>query len=306
MSQNNRHGILVALTNHTNITNGTLLNNSLNGITLMKAKNGDIRHSLSDSNRLHGLYLGNCNHTSVKGIHASHNLNSGLTIFSCKHWTVTNILAKYSYIGMNINRSPGIMQDVYASNNSQELFTIYSEMVMENVSAEYNQFDGIVSCIGDTHMSLVSSNYNGQSGIVVTVSEQTVIINSTTVGNNDSGISLNANNTSIRHLSLKYNGNHGLIDAYSKNTTLTDSNFIHNVGCDINLIQCTKFSIRRTVASIIVHMSKDIYFEGTIFSRLSSSCTICSTADPTSQPAIVELYNSNVMVCLHQKYCLSY
>ena len=299
MSQNNRHGILLALTNHTIITSGTLLNNSLNGITLMKANNSDIRHSLSDSNGLHGLYLGNCNHTFVNGIHASHNLNSGLTIFSCKNWTTTNILAKYShYSGMNINYSPGIMQNVYASNNDKGLFIFDSEMVMENVSAEYNQFDGIVLCIGDTRMSLVSSNYNGQSGILIDISGQTVITNSTSVGNNDSGISLRkANNTSIRYLSLKYNGNHGLIDAYSKNTTLTHSNFIHNVGSDISLIQCTNVSIRKTVASIIVHMSKDIYFEEAIFSGLSSSCTTCSTADPTSQPAIMELYNSNVTVC---------
>ena len=296
MSQNNRHGILLALTNHTIITSGTLLNNSLNGITLMKANNSDIRHSLSDSNGLHGLYLGNCNHTFVNGIHASHNLNSGLTIFSCKNWTTTNILANYS--GMNINYSPGIMQNVYASNNDKGLFIFDSEMVMENVSAEYNQFDGIVLCIGDTRMSLVSSNYNGQSGILIDISGQTVITNSTSVSNNDSGISLRkANNTSIRYLSLKYNGNHGLIDAYSKNTTLTHSNFIHNVGSDISLIQCTNVSIRKTVASIIVHMSKDIYFEEAIFSGLSSSCTTCSTADPTSQPAIMELYNSNVTVC---------
>ena len=298
-SQNNRHGILLALTNHTIITNSTLLNNSLNGITLMKANNSDVHHSLSDNNWFHGLYLGNCNHTSVKGIHASHNAVTGLTIFSCKHLTMTNILAKYSqFSGMIINNSPGIMQNIYASNNGQGLFTLYSEMIMENVSAEYNQFDGIVLSVGDTHMSLVSSNHNGQSGIDVTGSEQTVIINSTSVGNNDGGISLrNANNTSIRHLSSKYNGNYGLIGAYSKNTTLTDSNFIHNVGADISLIQCTKFSIRRTVASIIVHMSKDIYFEEAIFSGLSSSCTTCSTADPTSQQAIMELYNSNVTVC---------
>ena len=299
MSKNNRHGILLALTNYIIITNGTLLNNSLNGLTLMKAKNGDIRHSLSHSNGIHGLFLANCTYTFVNGIHASHNAITGLTIYSCIDLSMTNILAKYSrYYGMNIHSIVGIMRSVYASNNNNDgIFIFDSEMVMENVSAEYNQFDGIDLNFCDTLMSLSSSNHNGNSGIVIAVSGRTVIINSTSNGNNGSGISLeNAHNTSIILLSLKYNGNRGLIDVHSENTTLTDSNFIHNVGGDISLIQCTNFSIMRTVASIIVHMSKDIYFAETLFSGLSSSCTICSSADPTSQPAIVELYNSSVAV----------
>ena len=299
MSQNNRHGILLALTHHTNITNGTLLNNGLNGMTLMKAENSDIHHSLSHSNGIHGLFLGNCTYTFVKGIHASHNAITGLTIYSCTDLSITNILAKYSqYYGINIHNIIGIMRSVYASNNNDTgIFISDSEVVMENVTAEYNHMYGIALTFCDTLMSLTSSNHNGNSGIVIDVSRRTVIINSTSNGNNGSGISLeSAHNTSIIHLSSKYNGNHGLIDVHSKNTSLTDSNFIHNVGGDISLIHCSNFSILRTVASIIAHMSKEIYFAETIFPGLSSSCTICSSADPTSQPAIMELYNSSVAV----------
>ena len=92
--------------------------------------------------------------------------------------------------------------------------------------------------------------------------------------------------------------NAGLIDSNSVNTTLLDSEVIQNKGDDIRLVNSRDFKVVRTATYLTAHTSDGIYFEDIIFSGMSSSSesTISSTIEPTSLPAIVELYNSNATV----------
>ena len=172
-----------------------------------------------------------------------------------------------------------------------------ADMYMENVTADFNHKNGIALEVSSISMTLVSSNHNHNSGIVIIDSIETIIMNSSFTSNNGSGIQLDsASNTKIMHMSSKYNGKYGVIDTYSMSTTITDSHLFHNEGGDITLIRTTDFSIVRTVATIVAHISNRVHLKDTIFSGMSSSSTFSSTVDPTSLPAIVELYNSNATV----------
>ena len=320
MSQNNRHGIMLVLTSHVNITNSTLLNNRLGGITLIEANNSDIHHTLSDSNGNYGFFLYTCTDTSVNGVCATHNLERGFLIASCTKVTMVNITMKHNKIeGLHIQNSKGRMksayasnnghgmhfddsdmqmEDVYASNNSNGLLFVCSDVYMENVLTEYNCNNGIeLDGCNVLSMALVSSNHN-QNGIYIQYSMKTILLNLSTTSNSGNGVYMkNAKNTTIKFLSSKSNGEYGLLAKSSDVTTLTDSHLIHNKnGGDINLIYSTNFSIVRTTASIIAHRSQGIYLGESILSGMSSTSTISSTVDPTSLPAIVELYDSNAKV----------
>ena len=168
---------------------------------------------------------------------------------------------------------------------------------MENISTGYNRLEGIILLHSKVSMALTSSHHNQNSGIYISTSVEINILNSSFVSNNGNGMKLlNTFNTRIICLSLRYNGEHGLVDTYSYNTTLTDSYMADNKRGDIRLINIRGFNIIRTVAYIRAHTSNDICLQETIFSGMHSSSTISSTIDPTSLPAVVELYNSNVKV----------
>ena len=305
LSQNNRYGLVSASTKHIIITNSTLMNNSQNGITLIRTDNNVIPNffgipafNVYDFNIHGGRDLTHCSNTTLKGIHIAHNAGIGLQTYSCTNLTMINIIVKHGNdFAMKIQGGIVIMENVYAFNNFKEISIYYAESVyMENVSTEHNQGHGIyLFYCNILIMSLVLSNYNANSGIVVNGCRQGILINSSSIGNHERGIQLEyAENTRIQNLLSKYNGDHGVIAALSTNAILTDSNFVHNKYGHISLNECTDFSIIRTAASIIVHQSKDIYFAETIFFEMSSS--ISTTADLTSIPVIVELYKSTAKV----------
>ena len=338
MSQNNRHGIVVLSTNHTTITDSTLVNNVLTGIMLVWAKSSDINHMLSDSNGFYGFYLDTCTNTLVNGVHANHNgflidtgtnlIMSNITVKQSQKegMYICNVTGKMESVNVHVSSSPGIyfidcdmyMENVYASNNTCGIHSVHSSMYMENIHvsnnahgmicrdsdtcmenvyAEYNRRNGIELYSCNVSMVLVSSNHNLNLGIYVHNSMKTTLMNLSTISNIGNGIYLqNTKSTTIKFLSSKSNGEYGLLATHSDFTTLNDSHFVHNKGGDINILHSTDFSIVRTAASIIAHRSQHIYLRESIFSGMSSSSTISSTVDPTSLPAIVELYDSNATV----------
>ena len=189
------------------------------------------------------------------------------------------------------------MKTLYAYNNTVGMVFLRSDMYMENISAEYNYENGMIIDVCSINMTSVSSNHNDNFGIYIFRSIETTLMNVSTVSNGVSGIQLNqANNTMLLGLSSKYNGDFGLINIGSNSTTLNDSRLAHNKRGNIIVIESTDLTIVGTAASIVVHQSSNVYWEDIVFSDMDSSSTI-STVDPTSLPAIVELYNSNATVC---------
>ena len=276
MSQSNRHyGILSALTSHTTITNSTFQNNGYSGIALIRTKISDIRHSFCDNND-YGCILDLCTDTFVDGMHATHNNHSGINIKSCTNLTMINILVEHTqYAAVYISNATGVMKSVYSSNNQRLGIGIQrAAMYMENISADYN-YVGIELHYSNISMAFASANHNENIGIATVECRDTIIMNSSSMRNNGIGIQ----------------------SEYDNNIRIIDSRLIHNKGGDICLSNSTNITIVRTVANIRVHKSNHIYLKEIRFFGVSSSSAISSNVEPTSLPAIVELYNSNVMVC---------
>ena len=278
MSQSNRYaGILSALTSHTTITNSTFQNNGDSGITLVRAKISDIRHSLSDNN-YNGFTLDLCTDTFVDGMHATHNIRNGFDIESCTNLTMINIVAEHTQYrtGVYISNAMGVMKSVYSSNNRGVGIVVIdaAAMYMENISADYNAI-GIELDYSNISMAFVSANHNENNGILVHGSIETIIMNSSSMRNNGNGV---------------------LIEQVN-NIRIIDSHMIYNKGGDIRVSFSTNITIVRTVANIRVYKSNHIHLKEIGFFGMSSSSSISSTVEPTSLPAIVELYDSNVTVC---------
>jgi hypothetical protein len=142
------------------------------------------------------------------------------------------------------------------------------------VSANHNDV-GIELVYSNTSMAFASANHNENIGILIVGSIETIIMNS----------------SSMRNIGI------GVQSELDDNIWIIDSHVIHNKGGDIRLKNSTNITIVRTVANIRVHTSNHIYLKEISFFGMSSSSTISSTVEPTSLPAIVELYNSNVTVC---------
>ena len=277
MSQSNRYyGILSALTSHTTITNSTFQNNGYFGIELTEAKMSDIRHSLSDNNE-NGFWLYQCTDTFVHGMHAIHNNQYGIVIHLSTNLTMINILVEHTQnnSAVRIYKTTGVLKSVCASNNQGIGIQIYvAAMYMENVSADYNDV-GIELDHSNASMAFVSANHNENHGIFIIGSRDTIIMNSSIMRNNGNGVQIEQDN----------------------NIRIIDSQLIHNKGGDIRLSNSRNITIVRTAANIRVHKSNHIYLKEIGFFGMSSSSTISSNVEPTSLPAIVELYNSNVAVC---------
>ena len=151
-------------------------------------------------------------------------------------------------------------------------------------------------CNGSTLMnSLVK--HSGHDGIILDVTRGTIIItNSSTIGNNGSGIHLEAAmDTYIVHVLSKHNGKYGLTARGVDTITVIDSDLLYNNETDIGVMYGRDVHIVRTAAFLIA-LQSTILWEGTIFSGMSSPYGIGSSTDPTSLPVIVELYNSSATV----------
>ena len=275
ISQSNRYyGILLAFTSHTTMTNSTFQNNGGCGITLTESTFSDVSHLLSDNNDC-GFVLEQCTDTFVNGMHASHN-KFGFYIELCTNLTIINILVEHTHNAdaVVILRATGVMKSVYAYNNQYAGISIsLSAMYMENISADYNEV-GIELYHSNISMTFASANHNN-IGIAIVGSRDTIIMNSSSMRNNGNGVQIEQAN----------------------NIRIIDSHVIHNQGGDIRLSSSTNIAIVRTVANIGIHKSNHIYLKEIAFFGMSASSTISSNVEPTSLPAIVELYNSNVTVC---------
>ena len=259
-----------------------------------------------NSNEMHTSEFGFLAHKSrnilVDSLQAS-NFSWGMALYKSITIDVSNTKIQKSHkSGMLIFESDNItLVNMTSSQNNEHgiLSEAMRHAVMENVTTEYNLLQGIVlETCSNISMALVLSNHNHISGIAIFTSTETIITNTSSVGNNGSGIQMfQSNNTRILLLSSMYNGKRGLIETECVNTTLSNCHFVQNKGSDILLVSSRDFNLTGTAAYLTAHTSNSIHLEDIIFSGMSSPSTINNTIDPTSLPAIVELYNSNATVC---------
>ena len=158
LSQNNRHGLVSASTDHIIITNSALMKNSQNGITLIRLENSNI-FLISNDCANTTMKVTRATHNTRTGLHVTHSAGTGLSM-------INNILKHNNDFAMKIRRGTIIMENVYASNNFEEI-AIHFDVYMGNVSTEYNHGHGVYLDIFNAFMSLVSSNYNDGFGIVI-------------------------------------------------------------------------------------------------------------------------------------------
>ena len=98
---------------------------------------------------------------------------------------------------------------------------------------------GIELDYSNISMAFVSANHNGNIGIAIFGSRDTIIMNSSSTRNNRNGVQIEQDN----------------------NIRIIDSHLIHNKGGDIRLSNSTNITIVRTVANIRVHKLNHIYLK---------------------------------------------
>ena len=234
MSQNNRHGIVILSTNHTTVTDSTLVNNVLTGIMLVWAKSSDINHTLSDSNGFYGFYLDTCTNTLVNGVHANHNAANGFLIDIGTNLIMINITVKQSQKeGMFILNATGKMESVhvYASSRSG-IYFIDCDMYMENVYAS-NNVHGMYFVRSSMYMENIHVSNNAHG--MICLNSDMCVENVYTEYNRRNGIELDSCNVSMALVSSNHNLNLGIYVHNSMNTTLMNLSTIGNGGNGIYL-----------------------------------------------------------------------
>ena len=233
ISQNNKRGIVVVLTNHTTITNSTFLNNVLNGIMLLSSKSSDVHNTLSDSNELHGFKIATCTDLLVNGVHATHNAYHGFIINSSTDLIMINITVKHNTYGICFVNSTGIMDSVYASSNGYGISFTDSDMNMENLYASNNAFGIDFVRSSSMHVENVYASNNHQGGILFLNSSMHVE-NVFAEHNRGSGIELNSCHVSMALVSSHHNEK-GIYVCNSTETVLMNLSIISNSGGGIHL-----------------------------------------------------------------------
>ena len=200
------------------------------------------------------------------------NVFIGLHICRCTNASVSGIQPMYNELNIpNFYISPMMNVVVKHSSFSAIVFTL-STGTMKNVFSSNNLGEGLRIVESNISLKNVHVDYN-LVGISIQYSIGTTIMNSFFIGNTGVGIKLlNASNTTIIH-----------------------SQSVHNSGGDIHIMYGRDVKLVGTAASLIARESS-IYWEDTIFSGISASSRMSSSTDPTSLPAIVELYNSSATV----------
>ena len=169
---------------------------------------------------------------------------------------------------------------------------------MMNVSAAHNGGYGIVLYRStDTSMMNVCAAHNGDDGIVLFYSTDTNMTNVSAAHNVEYGIVLfYSTDTNMMNVSAAHNGDDGIVLYYSTDTNMSEVSAAHNQHSDIAMMATTNTYITNTASVITAYDTTNIVFNDTSFSDMYAPSTASSTSEPTSLPAVITLYNSNLIV----------
>ena len=258
-SGNNAQGIRLYQSDYNTIIGNTCFKNGENGISIETGSDHNvIEHNEVFNNSLYGLFLEECTYNNVSENTASQNSGMNFNLLSTNSSILLNNIAESSNYGFFIQSSnfnkienceayDASITGIYmndAQNNTLErniakynLFGIFTEYSDHNIfirnTCNNNTQIGIIVQFGDYNQIIENTanfNVNVWGGIIVSVSNNTLVQNNTVIGNNPRGIGIifSSNSSTITGNIIKANYYGVKIESNSYDNLIYENFFIKN------------------------------------------------------------------------------
>ena len=269
---NAEDGIALFQTRYTYITSISSINNGRSGFSLEECSNITMINITSAHNQLYGVFVDFCINTTMIDITSAHNQGGGVYLAYCSNTTMIDITSAH-------NQGDGVYL-AYCSNTT-----------MINITPPHNQVDGVAlfHC-SNTTMINITSHHNQWHGIIVVNGNDTKMMNVTAKNNQNNGITVrDAHNTSIDCTSVFHNKGQGMI--------LISSNVTHITSISSREQQLSVSGSDTQVGAIELFDALSTYITNAVFSNIHVPLsTSSSTEDPTTLPAVITLFDSNLTI----------
>ena len=300
---NGVHGIYLYYSTDTSMTNVSAADNGYHGIYLYYSTDTSMTNVSAADNGGGGIDLLHSTDTSMTNVSAADNGGDGIDLYYSTDTSMTNVSAADNGIyGIVLHYSNDTsMTNVSAADNGYHGIYLYystdTSMTTTNVSTADNGGSGIVLYYSnDTSMTNVSAADNGGCGIILYYSTDTSMTNVSTADNGYYGIYLYySNDTSMTNVSAADNGYDGIYLYYSNDTNMTNVSAADNQQSDIIMMKTANTYITNTTSLITAYDTSNIVLNDTSFSNMYAP-TASSASEPTSLPAVITLYNSNLII----------
>ena len=262
------------------------------GITIYEATSVEV-HSSSANNCPYGLVLHNTTNTHIAKVTAMYNW-VGIVLDMTTDTHINNTIA-VNNVGSGIDLLS--MNNTYITNMtlSHNGWHGMTQINMNNThitstTASHNGWDGLSSFnTSDTHITNMTTSQNCWHGMYLFNMNNTHITNTTTVYNHMSGMKLlTMSNTHVSNTAATHNSFTGIYYSNMNNTRITTTTVTRNgkITYPNSGTCCGQIVIISSTYTLIYHTS---------FTNVSAPSTATS-ADPTSLPAVIVLYNSTLHV----------
>ena len=316
-AQHNSVGMYLLSTSSTSIANSHASYNSNNGIELVNTAINTIINLTLLHNNYTGIYLGNATDTIISNLTALYN-HEGANLMSSTNTSISNPRIMYNFEGMTIKNAiniyiinPHISYNDYGGiylAESAEIsivnpflirfkttgikFYHTSNVMVINTTVMYSDESGI-ALFNTINTTIVNPTvlYNGNKGILMEMTINTSIINPVLLHNKGHGLYITlATNTTVVNPAVLYNGEYGVMLSASQNTDISNATVMHNGW---------SFNVPAINGDFIIFSSSHTIIHNSSFTNISTAASAMSTANPTSLPAVIVLYNTS----LHIKGC---
>ena len=320
-ADNQRDGVNLGYCSNTTMINITSADNQRDGVVLFFCSNTTMINITSADNQRDGVVLGYCSNTTMINITSADNQRDGVVPFSCSNTTMINITsADNQRDGVNLGYcSNTTMINITSADNREDgvLLLVCSNTKMINITSADNQGGGVaLGYCSNTKIINITSAHNQRDGVVLGDCSNTTMINITSADNQRHGVVLvYCNNTKMINITSVHNQRDGVYLSYCSNTTMIyitsiDSVF-HNKGRGMiiissNVTHISSISSREQqlsvsgcdtqVGTIELSDALSTYITNTVFSNIHVPLSTSSTVDPTSLPAVLTLFDSNLTI----------
>ena len=270
------------------------------GLAAYKSAHIFISNTNNQNSNDTGVLISDSHCVSLVNVTSQNNQHGILSVRTTQFLIKNCTLLKNSVNGIKLTGSGyiDILDSLSDSNRFEGLrFDACYSVSVNGMHVLHNTGNGlVVNASNNVTLTNILVKHSGLNGIVFEHTfGTTILINSSSIGNKRSGINLIVTyDINIIHVSSNNNPEYGLTTNGPGMLTIIDSHFVNNNETGIGIIN-GKVRLVRTAASFISSQS-EILWEETIFSGMSSHSKLSSSTDPTSLPAIVELYNSIAVV----------
>ena len=312
----NRIGIAIVHTTDIYITESTTTHNVQFGVYLSKMINTYISSVTTHSGQ-NGMYLYNMSNTHIINTTVKNITLFGMSLSGMNDtFIIDTTVAQNGVCGMTLdgmNRTHTINTTAKYNNEYGLCLMNLSNTCITNTTAAHNGLIGInLFGLSNTHISNVSATKNGGYGIILSESNNTLITN-TAVTHNDGSFGMLLTRlikTHITSTTATHNSQFGMYLDHMDNTDIIDTIASHNGNNGLLLGRLSNTCITNTTVTqnrAAAHYYAVLNGEITIFSSVhtliyNSSFTninttsAANTAELTSLPAIIVLYNSSLHI----------